>query len=165
MGMDRMAPWDALPWFDFPVASNPVTVSPNVKLCLFDPMRVILILANPAGTTGIVVSPDSTMTSSVGMPLTPQFGPLILTQEQYGVLTAVEWFGASSVIGATISVIEVRLRDYPKGKAARGQFERALAKAARLRDDYNHGRGSRPAQSQAGWADRFAPWASNERGE
>jgi hypothetical protein len=111
----KMAPWNENVYFQTPRETllGPSSFATGSPLVPGDLYRVALIISNQQGGPAYI----STLTQTIGG-VGPGLGvfvnqvPVIITQADFGNLCQVEWF-ITSAVNVVVSVIEVRLRDWP----------------------------------------------------
>lgn len=116
MAFDTLPPWDANRWFQAPIETtnglSPTVVNP---ICLADPMRVGLIISVPGSNTSAIsvsINPITLISQGIGLPINGQ--PLLITHHDWGVMTQLQWFGATGGAGQKLTVTELKLRDWPE---------------------------------------------------
>lgn len=107
-----MPPWEAYRWFDAPVETlwSMMSIGPNLEVAAHSVRRVVLMFC-PVGVSSVYLSTVQS-NSARGYQLVNGAAPLILTQQQHGVLCQVPWFAGGA--GAnSLTTIEVFLRAWP----------------------------------------------------
>jgi hypothetical protein len=79
-----------------------------------DPMRVHLWISYQGSNTGYVY-PMGLLTGQRGIRLTTTSPNIEVTQRTHGPLVAASWNAQSGLLPATFVVVEVKLRDFPRG--------------------------------------------------
>jgi hypothetical protein len=106
-----MAPWDENAYFQA-VRETTSVGGALQQLATADPMRVAIIFSL-AGGAAAVIATSRDLAGSSGIALGSNSPIFAITQQQYGNLCQSEWWAVPGP-GITISIFEVRLRDWPQ---------------------------------------------------
>lgn len=111
-----LPPWDANRWFFLPKESVvSLGVGAVAPLCLADPMRVGLILADPnRGQTLWMYGITNTVSATEGIGYPTNGMPMMITHHEWGPLCQMQWFGFAPTGNVNVTVIELTLRDWPQ---------------------------------------------------
>jgi hypothetical protein len=113
---DALPPWDAAPWFHDPVETFFLTPANGVRLCTYDPMRVVLMFSS--NQSSAIISTARNANGAQGVVITTTNSPIILRFAEVGPLVMKEWYISAGGL-ASITVWTVSLRDWPR--PARGR--------------------------------------------
>jgi hypothetical protein len=112
-----MSPWEEMEYFQAPVVT-PVSCPTGTTIVVdVDPMRTVLMFANPTSITlfGVPGRIAPSFPASVGVPLSNDKSPLIMTQADYGPLVQYDWcVQNSSATTVILLVTTIRLKLWPR---------------------------------------------------
>ena len=138
--LDTMAPWDALAWFDLPAQTDIIASGNPGQILVGADQRRVVLAVGASSFAAINLSLLPNVDAAHGHSLSGGQPMWIITQAQHGPLVAQQWFMFAPVT-TVVSVIEVKLRDWPRpgstqsgplaqvAPAADNRFRRLLRRA------------------------------------
>lgn len=111
-----LPPWDAAPFFQTPKETNFPLAANGDLLAPADPNRIGIIFASSGMTTAYVTTRAPGM-AIWGVPIANNFPALTLLFRDWGSLVQQAFYCSLSFGNANITVIEVRLKEWPRSKA------------------------------------------------
>ena len=131
--VDRMAPWDAAPYFQTPKESL-VSLPGNAPtpVCAADPNRVALVF-NSAGLGAANFSTNPGVGTTQGVSTGGTLAPVKLLFCEVGPLVQMAWY-ANSTQATSVTVFEVTLAKWPAVKIPGKGAQRADAARATKRN-------------------------------
>lgn len=112
----KLSPWDENGYFNTPTVSYFSIGAANTRFLIVkaDPQRVgLIICSTTGGTINVAPDPNISINGFQGIPLLGSTLPLMIHQKDWGPLVAVEWWGVTTALNQTGTVIELYLREWP----------------------------------------------------
>ena len=110
-----LPPWYVAALFDPPKIRSVSVGGTAVEVAPANGLRWGLIFSvAPAVAGQIGVLPSSTISTTNAIPISASVLPLIISQDVFGPLVQMQWFGIAGGIGPAITVIELTLLSWPK---------------------------------------------------
>lgn len=109
-----LPPWHVAALFDQPVISSVSLGGTATEVAPANGRRWALIFAvAPAVAGQIGVLPSSAITTTNAIPVSASVLPLVISQDVFGPMVQMQWFGISGGIGPAITVIELTITQWP----------------------------------------------------